>query len=199
MSFCSFQTTEKGLELALLWINVAFFRKNCLVSSQYFALHRVLMAFLILNMSMKLFTAVDGWLLQVFEASSSQTTIARSDSICMEIFLAPYLISCIPVWFANKDISFLFPVGQIWFTHVLSLSDLLCCDTPSMAQFVCTDKVRGDSLFACACLNFIYTVKPEQWSAQIIILKWVPLQKAKCVWLHRCHLCDGSWGEFNQR
>lgn len=111
MSFCSFQTTEKGLELAVLWINVAFFRKNCLVSSQYFALHRVLMAFLILNMSMKLFTAVDGWLLQVFEASSSQTTIARSDSICMEIFLAPYLISCIPVWFANKDISFLFPVG----------------------------------------------------------------------------------------
>lgn len=40
-------------------------------------------------------------------------------------------------------------------------------------------RVRGDSVFACAFLNFIHPVKPEQWSAQSIILKWGPPSKGK--------------------
>lgn len=175
MFYCQFKNIGHGLKMPLLCINVTFFSKNLLfhLVSLYIRLNGICDSSYRCKVR-TIYIPVDGWILPL-------CTTARSDSIySVQLLLTAYLISCIPVSLANKDISFLFPVG-LNLIHPCSLLKWFIAPRHTLHGTVCLYKVRGDSVFACVCLNFIGTLcRARIMQLSNNNLQWIQLEKAKC-------------------
>lgn len=133
------------------------------------------------------------WLLHLFKASSSLSVhpLGQGSIYNLQLIVTPYLISCIPVWFANKD-NFFPCKPESDSPCVLFLSDLLCCHT--FHGTVCLYRSRSgviQCLLAGVWTLSVHAVEPEQC---IISFRRCSAWKGK-MWLRR----GGSRGGFSQR